>query len=98
MAGDLGTKCLDCGRVRRNRVIRHVPAYYRAEPSPLLRDGLVAALLHFARELVQLRRHPPPLRMPHQEKLPLPGAPADVREPQKVESLWLPAEATFPSS
>ena len=97
MTSDLGTKGLDCVRVRRNRVVRHVPAHYRVEPSPLLRDGLVAAPLHFARELVQFRRHPLPLGLPSQEKLPSPRASADMRQPQEVEGLRLTAETASPS-
>ena len=97
VASDLGAKGLDGVRVGRNGVVRHVPAHYRVEPSPLLRDGLVAAPLHFARELVQLRRHPLPLGLPSQEKLSSPRASAQVRQPQKVKGLRLAAETACPS-
>ena len=96
MTCNLGTKGFDCVRVGRNGIVRDVPAHYRVEPSPLLRDGLMATPLHFACELVQLRRHPLPLGVPSQEKLSSPRASANVRQPQEVEGLWLAALTAFP--
>jgi hypothetical protein len=94
---NLGAKCLERVRVGRNAVVRYVPAHYRVEPSPLLRDGLVPTLLHFALQLVQLRRHPLPLGLPSQEKSSSSRASAYVRQPEKVERLRLAREAAFPS-
>jgi hypothetical protein len=92
MPRHLGAKRRDRMSIGGNAVIRHVPAYHRVEPSPLLRDGLVAAPLDLAPELVQLRRHPPPLRLPSQEEPSRPRASADMREPEKVEGIRLSAK------
>jgi hypothetical protein len=92
VASDLRAECRDHMPVGRNAVVRDVAAHHRVEPSPLLRDGLVATSLHFAAELVQLRRHPLPLCLPSQEEPSTPRTPANMREPKEVEGIRLPAE------
>jgi len=73
-------------------------AYHGPKPRALLRDGLVAPPPQVGRDLVQFGHHPLPLRVPVQEELPRPRAPADVREPEEVEGLRLPVEAALTSA
>src|SRR5580704_10511025 len=47
-------------------------------------------------QLVQLGPHPLGDRDPPQPEAPVPGLPADVREPQEVERLWLAQAACLP--
>ncbi len=63
-----------------HRVVGHVAAYHAAQPPPLLRDGLVPALLELVFDLFQLRPHPLRDGDPPDLETSCPGLPADVRE------------------
>jgi hypothetical protein len=55
----------------------------------------MAASHEFISDHIELGRHPLAHGPPHQQKLPRLGSPANMREPQEVESLQIPLKAPF---
>jgi hypothetical protein len=86
----LGAKTRQRLTVGRDGVVRKMSLYYASQPLSLLGDGLMLAPLQFGLHLVQLLPHPLPHRPPHDEELPCPGLPADMRKAQEIEALRLP--------
>lgn len=97
VAGDLRAECGNRMPVGGNTVIRGVPTYDGAEPSPLLRDGLVAAAQYLGLDLMQRGRHSLPLRLPPQEKPSRPRAPTEMGEPEEVKALRLATKTPVPT-
>ena len=87
------------GTVHGHSIVADVPSYDGPQVSPLLRNGIVHASLQFLIHFFKLRLPPRAHRFPKDRKLPLPGQPADMREPQEVECLrfsFFAAAPVFP--
>ena len=97
MPGHLCPEGPDGPDVAGHRVVGHVAAYHAAQPPPLLRDGLVPALLELVFDLFQLCPHPLRDRDPPDLETPRPGLPADVREAEEIGRFRLPGAPRRPA-
>src|SRR5215475_3692257 len=95
--GHLGPEGPDGPDVAGHRVVGHVAAYHAAQPPPLLRDGLVPALLELVFDLFQLCPHPLRDRDPLDLETSRSRLRADVREAEEIERLWLPGAPRRPA-
>ena len=78
-------------------VVAEVSSDDLAEPSALLGDGLMAALLQLQLQLVQLGRHSLLHRPPLDLKLSVLRGAACMREPEEIEGLRGPEVCLLPS-
>src|SRR5579863_1480746 len=83
--------------VSRYRVIVEVTLHHRPQPLPVCDHPLMPALAEFLLDCLQFA--PQPLLRglsPNREPVALPGLPATVREPQKIESLGFALSSPLP--
>src|SRR6266571_2511239 len=71
-------------------VVPQMPPHDRAQPPAHHRDRSVQAAPQLGLDLAELRLQPLPERLPHHREPSIPLLPADVREAEEVERLWLP--------
>jgi hypothetical protein len=74
-------------------MVCEVPSYYAPYPLALFFDGLMSSAHQFGLDRLESLSHPLSHCLPSQEKLSVPGLPADVRKSQEVKGLWLPSSA-----
>jgi hypothetical protein len=77
-------------------VVVEVALDNRLEPFAGLRHRIMHALVELLFDFPQLRSHALADRPALYGKVPVPVFPADVRETQKVERLWLTFSFSFP--
>jgi len=82
--------------VSRYRVVVEVALHDRLEPFPRLRHRMVHPRTELPLDLLEFGSHALAHRLALHGELPVPGLPADVREPQKVERLGLAFPSSFP--
>ena len=82
--------------IPRYRVVVEVASHDRLEPLARLRHPFVHAGAELPFDFLQLRSHTFPDGLLPYGKVPVPGLPADMREPQKIERLRLAFSSPFP--
>ncbi len=93
----LEPKAPETGEIAGNRMIVEVALYHAPQPSPDFCQRLMQTYPQGGLHLFQLGEQPLPLGLAqHEELAALPGAPANMREPQEVERLRLALTPSLP--
>src|SRR5208337_2809223 len=90
---DVMLECAQGGDVGGHGVVIIPAGDHASQPSSLFRDRRVPPPSEFLLEFMQLGAHPVASRLPPKQETAAPGASADMREPQEVETLRLPLTA-----
>ena len=94
----LKSKALETGEISRNGMEVEVASNHALQPLPDFRQRLMHAPPKFVLHLFQLSKESlSDTLAQHEELAVLPGLPADMREPQKVERLRLALPTLFPT-